>query len=287
MSRAPTPIRQAVIFMVIALALALTVALIFPPTSELTPLVSIPIPLIATVIVITFATPPDQRRHAWAGLGLGRLGVRGMLPAIVLPGALALASFAVAAALGVVRFSASAVTAAVAIDFLFLLIVFSIVFLGEEIGWRGYLLPRLAEALPLRQSALLTGLLHGVFHLPLYLLTSSYMTAGSRWVVVPLAMVAFTFGGVFYAWLRLTTDSVWPVAVGHNAFNAFFETLGSVTVASSPAALAYLTNETGVVTVALIVLAASYLLARAPVFLGATQPRTPSRSVEPSSAPSS
>jgi hypothetical protein len=48
MSRAPTPIRQTVIFMGIALGLALAVALIFPETSELAPLVSIPIPLIAT-----------------------------------------------------------------------------------------------------------------------------------------------------------------------------------------------------------------------------------------------
>jgi hypothetical protein len=106
--------------------------------------------------------------------------------------------------------------------------------------------------------------------------------------VVPLAMVAFTFGGVFYAWLRLTTGSVWPVAVGHNAFNAFFETLGSVTVVSSPVALAYLTNETGVVTVALIVLAASYLLARAPVFRGTAQPRAAHKRepAEPSTAPS-
>jgi len=289
MSRAPTPIRQAAIFIAITLGLALAVALTFPQTGDLAPLVSIPIPLIATVIVITLVTPPGQRRKAWAGLGLGRLGLRGMLPAIALPGAIAVASFAVAAAMGVVRFSASAVTPTLGIDFLFVLVVFSVVFLGEEIGWRGFLLPRLAEALPLRQAALLSGLLHGIFHLPLYLLSSSYMPAGSRWIVVPLAMVAFTFGGVFYAWLRLTFGSVWPVAIGHNAFNSFFSTLGSVTVASSPVALAYLTNETGVVTVALTVLAASYLLARAPVFRGASQPRAPHtyEPVVPSTAPSS
>jgi membrane protease YdiL (CAAX protease family) len=276
-------------FIVIALGLAVAVALTFPKTGDLAPLVSIPIPLIATAIVITHATPTGRQREAWAGLGVGRLGLRGMLPAIALPAAIAVASFAVAAAIGVVRFSASAVTPALGIDFLFLLVVFSVVFLGEEIGWRGLLLPRLAEALPFRQAALLTGFVHGVFHLPLYLLSSSYMVAGSRWIVVPLAMVAFTFGGVFYAWLRQTTDSVWPVAVGHNAFNAFFETLGSVTVASSPAALAYLTNETGLVTVALIVLTASYLLARAPVFRDAAEPRGPHahEPAGPSTAPSS
>jgi hypothetical protein len=74
--------------------------------------VSIPIPLIATATVVSFATPRGHQHQAWLGLGLGRLGVRGMLPAIALPGAIALASFAIAAAMGVVRFSPSAVTAA-------------------------------------------------------------------------------------------------------------------------------------------------------------------------------
>jgi uncharacterized protein len=273
MSEAPSPTRHAALFMAIALVLAVAVALIFPTTSELAPLVSIPIPLISAALVIAFALPRERRRRAWADVGLGRLGLRGMVPAVALPGAIAVASFVVAAALGVVRFSADALTAGVALDFLFLLIVFSVVFLGEEVGWRGFLLPQLAEVLPFAQAALLTGLLQGVFHLPLYLLSDSYMAAGSRWIVVPLAMVAFTFGGVFYAWLRKTFDSIWPVAVGHNAFNAFFETLGSLTVASSPVALAYLTNETGVVTVAFIVLSTSFLLVRASAFRSGRPPR--------------
>ena len=54
----------------------------------------------------------------------------------------------------------------------------------------------------------------------------------------------------------------------HNAFNAFFEALGSLTVATSPVALAYVTNETGVVTVAFIVLSTSFILVRASVFRG-------------------
>jgi hypothetical protein len=90
-------------FMVIALGLALAVALALPKTSDLAPLVSIPIPLVAAAIVITLTTHPGQRHQAWAALGVGRLGLRGILPAIALPAAIAFASFAVAAAVGVVR----------------------------------------------------------------------------------------------------------------------------------------------------------------------------------------
>ena len=91
--------------------------------------------------------------------------------------------------------------------------------LQRRLSRRGGRLARLPAAAgvggaSVRTGGVLTGLLQGVFHLPLYLLSDSYMVAGSRWIVVPLAMVAFTFGGVFYAWLRRTFDSIWPVAVG-------------------------------------------------------------------------
>src|SRR5215212_1883146 len=39
-------------------------------------------------------------------------------------------------------------------------VIFAVVFLGEEIGWRGYLLCRLAEVTSGRRAALLTGAFH-------------------------------------------------------------------------------------------------------------------------------
>ncbi len=49
--------------------------------------------------------------------------------------------------------------------------------LGEEIGWRGYLLPKLSGLGPVR-AALLAGLLHGLWHLPIILLTPFYRGRG-------------------------------------------------------------------------------------------------------------
>ena len=100
MSEAPSPIREAALFMAIALVLAVSVALVFPKFSELAPLVSIPIPLISTALVIAFSLPRERRGRAWADVGLSRLGLRGMVPAVALPVAIAIASFVAAAALG-------------------------------------------------------------------------------------------------------------------------------------------------------------------------------------------
>ncbi|RPI24244.1 MAG: CPBP family intramembrane metalloprotease [Chloroflexota bacterium] len=78
---------------------------------------------------------------------------------------------------------------------------------NEEIGWRGYFLPHL---LPLgRNRALLhSGQFHGVFHLPLILLTPFYHGLGNRLIVIPLFLMALTAAGVWYGYLRLRNRSV-------------------------------------------------------------------------------
>jgi membrane protease YdiL (CAAX protease family) len=58
-------------------------------------------------------------------------------------------------------------------------IIFAVVFLGEEIGWRGYLLFRLAELMSGRRAARVTDAFHAIFHLPLLVLTTTYQSEGS------------------------------------------------------------------------------------------------------------
>ena len=140
--------------------------------------------------------------------------------------------------------------------------VFAVVFLGEEIGWRGYLLFRLAEVTSGRRAALLTGAFHAAFHLPLLLQTTTYQSAGSRWVVVPTVMVTLTLAGVWYGWLRLWSGSIWPVSLSHSAFNNIVETVGGAAIATSPVTMAYVTTETGLATMGIMVVVAGYLLTR-------------------------
>ena len=49
---------------------------------------------------------------------------------------------------------------------------------GEELGWRGYLLPQIS-AIGRRRALLLSGLLQGIWHLPMLLLTPYYHSAGT------------------------------------------------------------------------------------------------------------
>lgn len=90
--------------------------------------------------------------------------------------------------------------------------------LGEEIGWRGYLLPAL---LPLGRvpAVLVTGVIWAGWHLPLILLGYEY-TGVPR----PLALIVFTAfcltSGAVLAWFRLRSGSALPGAVAHGTINA-------------------------------------------------------------------
>lgn len=90
--------------------------------------------------------------------------------------------------------------------------------LGEEWGWRGWLLPRLVSTNGVFTGLLLSGAVWGVWHAPLTLLGYNYPRLGS-WAA--LFFIGFcVLAGVLLGWLRLRTGSVWPAVVAHGSLNA-------------------------------------------------------------------
>lgn len=90
--------------------------------------------------------------------------------------------------------------------------------LGEEWGWRGWLLP---ELLPLgRWPAILSvGVVWGLWHAPVLLLGYDYPLHPPA-VRVLLMVGACLVLGSLLGWLRLRSGSVWPAAIGHGFVNA-------------------------------------------------------------------
>jgi uncharacterized protein len=90
-----------------------------------------------------------------------------------------------------------------------------------------------------------------------------------------MVMVTLTLAGVWYGWLRLWSGSIWPVSLSHCAFNNLMAGVVGLAVVTSPAKMAYVTTETGVVTMIIMVLVAAYLLTRRAADFNKAEPKTP------------
>src|SRR5512132_523448 len=269
------PLRQIVVYLCITYGLTLAIALALPHAG-IAPLIAIAVPVIAVALTVAFTVPRGQRHAVWAGVGFNPRRGRGLLIAVVGPAVIIVVSFAVAAAFGVVTFPGLGPGVGRGVlNVALTTIIFAIVFLGEEIGWRGYLLFRLAELMSGRRAAVVTGAFHAIFHLPLLVLTTTYQSEGKRWIVVPVVMLTLTLAGVWYGWLRLWSGSIWPVSLSHRTFNNLMAGVAGLATASSPAAMAYVTTETGVVTMITMVLVAGYLLSRRAADFKKAEPKSP------------
>ena len=95
--------------------------------------------------------------------------------------------------------------------------------LGEEVGWRGYMMPRLKERFGLLNGRLLGGVVWGVWHWPLMLLVG--YEYGTNYLGAPLlglvvwCVVCFALNTLLDI-LYEKTESIWVPAIAHGAFNA-------------------------------------------------------------------
>jgi len=95
--------------------------------------------------------------------------------------------------------------------------------LGEEIGWRGYLLPKLMEMVSVRKAIAISGSIWGLWHAPVIAMGYNY---GFDYAFFPwggiLAMIVFAFfAGSFLSFLAIKTKSVLPSAIAHGSLNGF------------------------------------------------------------------
>ena len=208
-------------------------------------------PAVAVVIMVTLVSPEGGWRTVLSKLGLTSAGLKGWPLAIGGPVLIQLCALILLISLGLTALARPEATAPVA---LIAAKVLSGLFVGtafamcEEVGWRGYMLPRMI-GLGLVPAMLAVGFLHGVWHLPLLLTTDYYHASGNPWIVAPLFLVTLALAGVFYGFLRVWTGSVWPVAIAHSAANMAWELSSEVSATQSPVVLEYIGGESGLVMI--------------------------------------
>jgi uncharacterized protein len=131
---------------------------------------------------------------------------------------------------------------------------------GEEIGWRGYALPRLAARFGFARASILLGLIWACWHLPLFFLPG-IDKYGQSFPVWALGVTALS---VAITWLYAhTNESLLLAMLMHSAVN---QTLGIVPPAVANAANPFALSASLVawLTAALSAITAVYFLARMP-----------------------
>lgn len=129
---------------------------------------------------------------------------------------------------------------------------------GEELGWRGYALPRLAKRFGLGGASVLLGVFWAGWHLPLFFFPGADL-AGQSFLVYVLQVTALS---VAMAWLYANTrGSLLPVMLMHAAVN---NTKDIVPSAETGAANPWGASQSLVawLTVTLLWLCAGYFLLR-------------------------
>lgn len=90
------------------------------------------------------------------------------------------------------------------------------VVLGEELGWRGYALPRLLQLVSARVSTLLLALVWGVWHAPMFFVTESLQAREPIWL---FATAVFAWACIHSALYLRSRPSIVPNLVFHAAAN--------------------------------------------------------------------
>jgi len=127
---------------------------------------------------------------------------------------------------------------------------------GEEIGWRGYALPRLTERFGLAQASVILGVIWATWHLPIFFFPVGDLLGQS----FPMYLLQVTALSVTMAWLYWRTGgSLLLVMLFHAAVNNLKDIVPSGTPgATNPLVLN--ASLVGWLTVLLLWIGAAYFL---------------------------
>jgi membrane protease YdiL (CAAX protease family) len=218
-------------------------------------------PTVAALIMLLVVTREGYSKEGWKSLGLHRLGLNvwwiafgvTLLITVVASAivwATPLASFVVPEG-GILNPVINFL-----IGFGILVLTFA---LGEEIGMRGYLQPRLMS-LGRTRALLLVGLVWATWHMPLYYFVAKLFPVGNVLLFLPLFYGTIVAASFIFGYLRIYTGSIWPASIAHSVHNAAWGVLGALTVTSSPMLVnLYLVGDYGILVLIGTVLGAIWV----------------------------
>jgi uncharacterized protein len=96
--------------------------------------------------------------------------------------------------------------------------------LGEEIGWRGFLVPELSKTMGFTGTALASGIVWACWHYPI-LIWGDYNAGTPSWYGLSCFTVMVVAIAVVFAWIRLKSGSLWTGAMLHASHNLYVQAI--------------------------------------------------------------
>lgn len=175
-------------------------------------------PAVAAVVT-RFAFQKDLRGF---GFKVGEL--RWWLLAIVIPMAVGLVMFGSAWVTGIAPFLSDKAWAMLALPVLqgaMIAIGYNLLSsAGEELGWRGLLVPELGRFTGFTHIALISAFVWFCWHVPV-MLVGGYSGPGGLGYSMVMFFFAMIGGSTLFAWIRLRSGSIWPPILLHGLDNYF------------------------------------------------------------------
>jgi membrane protease YdiL (CAAX protease family) len=94
--------------------------------------------------------------------------------------------------------------------------------LGEEIGWRGFLVPELYKTMGYTKTSLLSGLIWAVWHLPILFFADYNLGTPSWYAMICFAILIISISFIL-TWFRIRSNSLWTAALLHASHNRFIQ----------------------------------------------------------------
>ena len=132
--------------------------------------------------------------------------------------------------------------------------------LGEEIGWRGFLVPELSKTMSFASTALISGVVWACWHYPV-LIWGDYNAGTPAWYGLTCFTV-LVFGASFiFAWMRLKSGSLWTGAMLHASHNLYIQAI-LTPLTTNTGKTAWFIDEFGAVLPLVVVAFAIYFWSR-------------------------
>ncbi len=96
--------------------------------------------------------------------------------------------------------------------------------LGEEIGWRGFLVPELFKTISYTKTSLLVGIIWAMWHFPI-LIFADYNSGTPAWYGLSCFTIMVVSISFVFTWFRLKSGSLWTGAILHASHNLFVQSI--------------------------------------------------------------